>query len=80
MTVLRLWWEMTKLVLTGAARWPVGVYLTNNHLAYDAKLDVVNNAANWYVTTLNWVGGEDRYVTLDAEPDKAPVYRQAAGA
>lgn len=77
-SVLRLWWELTKLIAIGGARWEIGAYLTNPHVDYDPHIDAVVNAANWHIRDLNWVGGEDRFVVLDAYPDKLPTYRQGA--
>jgi hypothetical protein len=62
--VWRLWWELTKLVLTGRGGYSVGVLLD----LPDELSDVVNRN-DYGVTCLHWVGGEDRFVVLNAEPE-----------
>lgn len=61
--VRKLWWELTKLVLTGRARYDVYANVEGFHgdLAEQLTRDelVFNN--------LEWVGGEDRFVLLNIE-------------
>lgn len=61
-TVARLWWELTKMVLSGRGGYEAGAVV--EEVADAAALDGIHLG----VTECHWVGGEDRYATLVIEP------------
>jgi hypothetical protein len=74
MTVFRLWLALTRMVLTGRGRYPIGAVINNSYDDRDRHVTAVQSAANWQVNDLFWEDGNDRFAVLSCEPDVEPVY------
>lgn len=82
MNVSRLWWELTKLVLTGRGRYTTGIVLANpdrsTGIPRERHDPVIRqfDTTHWRVTDVDWCGYRDRFVLLTGEPDDEHYYRK----
>lgn len=64
-TVARTWWELTKLILLGGARFDL--YLRVDDLPVAAQNEF--NQENWCPVELHWEDSRDHFAILRAEAE-----------
>jgi len=64
-SVLRTWWELTKLILRGCGGYDL--YLRVDDLPDEAQ-DAFNRE-NWCPVRVNWTDSRDHFVTLSGEAE-----------
>lgn len=64
-TVMRTWWELTKLVLAGRGRYEFNVYVYGEGISDAVERELSRAVLVPY--HLGWEGGDDRYATLAVE-------------
>jgi hypothetical protein len=68
MKVFRLWLALTRLVLAGRGRYDVYLHLDDDAVSDDTAHEI--NRLNWVPWRADWVGGEDRFVSIVGTPER----------
>lgn len=75
MNVFRLWWALTRLVLTGRGGYEAAVVLASNERSagyprerYDPVIRQVERTA-WHPAYVDWHDGQDRCAVITVEPE-----------